>query len=53
VLAHESVAGVIPGFRNAAQARANVRAAKDPAMSEADVKWLRELFADQSPTKWT
>lgn len=52
VLAHENVAGVIPGFRNAAQAKANVRAAKDPVMSDADVQWLRDLFADQAPTKW-
>ncbi|MFZ4576714.1 MAG: aldo/keto reductase [Phycisphaerales bacterium] len=44
VLAHDHVCSVIPGFRNAKQARCNVAAAKDEPMSEADVAWLRQLF---------
>jgi aryl-alcohol dehydrogenase-like predicted oxidoreductase len=45
VLAHSNVCSAIPGFRNERQARANVRAALDPALSAADVEWLRGLFA--------
>ncbi len=44
VLAHANVCSTIPGFRNAAQARANVKAATDAAMSEAEVAWLRGVF---------
>lgn len=45
VLAHDHVCSTIPGFRNARQASCNVRAASDPAMSEADVDFCRRLFA--------
>lgn len=44
VLAHDNVCSVIPGFRNARQAKCNVGAAKDQLMQDADVAWLRELF---------
>ncbi len=44
ILAHEHVRSVIPGFRNAGQARCNVRAGSDPPMPEGDVAWLRDLF---------
>ena len=43
-LAHDHVCSVIPGFRNARQARCNVAAAKDEPMSAGDVTWLREVF---------
>lgn len=45
LLAHPNVCGVIPGFRNANQAACNVAAMKDQPMNDADVKWLRDLFA--------
>lgn len=44
VLAHPHVCSTIPGFRNARQAKCNLRAATDAPMSEADVAWCRELF---------
>ncbi len=44
VLAHDHVCCVIPGFRNASQARCNVGAGTDAPLSAADVVWLRELF---------
>lgn len=45
VLGHDNVCSAIPGFRNARQASSNIRAAADGPMSEADVVWLREVFA--------
>jgi aryl-alcohol dehydrogenase-like predicted oxidoreductase len=45
LLAHPNVCSVIPGFRNASQARCNVAAAKHHAMSGADVEKLRGVFA--------
>ncbi len=47
VLAHKNVCSAIPGFRNAAQARCNIKAAADEPMNAADVAWLRELFAGE------
>jgi aryl-alcohol dehydrogenase-like predicted oxidoreductase len=44
LLSHERVCSVIPGFRNARQARCNVRGGVDAPMSPEDAKWLRELF---------
>lgn len=44
VLSHERVCSAIPGFRNARQARCNLRATLDEPMSAADAQWLRELF---------
>lgn len=44
VLAHERVSSVIPGFRNAAQARCNVLAGSAPALTQQNVEWLRGLF---------
>lgn len=44
VLAHEHVASVIPGFRNEAQARCNLRAAADPPLTPEQVAWARNLF---------
>ena len=44
VLAHANVCSAIPGFRNARQATANVRAAKDAPMTEAEVAFVRQLF---------
>jgi myo-inositol catabolism protein IolS len=52
VLAHKSVCSAIPGFRNAAQAKCNVQAAKDTPLNDADVVWLRELFAGEEQPKW-
>lgn len=46
VLGHERVCSAIPGFRNDTQARMNVRAGVDPAMSPEDVEWCRRLFAE-------
>lgn len=45
VLAHEGVCSTIPGFRNERQARCNLRAASDAPMSDADVRFCREVFA--------
>ncbi len=45
VLAHPNVCSTIPGFRNASQARCNVRAGTDAPMSAEDVQFLRTLFA--------
>lgn len=45
VLSHEHVCSAIPGFRNARQAAANVRAGIEPPMSQTDAAWLRDLFA--------
>lgn len=45
VLSHAHVCSVIPGFRNEAQARANLRGAADPQMGPDDARWLRSLFA--------
>ncbi len=44
LLAHPRVACVIPGFRNERQARCNL-AGVDRTMSEADVEFIREIFA--------
>lgn len=44
VLAHPHVCSTIPGFRNAQQAKCNLRAATDTPMSDGDVAWCRELF---------
>lgn len=46
VLAHENVCSAIPGFRNEKQARCNLRAAADEAMTAGDAEWLRALFAE-------
>ena len=53
VLAHPHVCSTIPGFRNAKQARSNIKGATDAPMSEADVTWLREVFAGEEQPKWT
>jgi aryl-alcohol dehydrogenase-like predicted oxidoreductase len=45
VLAHDRVCSAIPGFRNHAQARCNLRATLDDPMTPDDVAWLRALFA--------
>lgn len=45
VLGHDHVCSTIPGFRNARQAACNLKAASDPAMSEADIEFCRRLFA--------
>lgn len=45
VLAHDHVCSAIPGFRNDRQARANVRAASDQPMTQADVEFCRGVFA--------
>ncbi len=45
VLGHDHVCSTIPGFRNARQAACNLKAASDPAMSEADLAFCRGLFA--------
>jgi hypothetical protein len=39
------VCSTIPGFRNARQAACNLKAASDPAMSDADIEFCRRLFA--------
>jgi myo-inositol catabolism protein IolS len=44
LLSHQNVCSTIPGFRNAAQAKCNLRGASDEPMSAADAQWLRELF---------
>lgn len=44
VLGHDHVCSTIPGFRNARQAACNLKAASDPAMSEADLAFCRGLF---------
>ena len=46
VLAHDHVAGVIPGFRNESQALCNLRAATDDPFSTEDLAFCRELFAN-------
>jgi myo-inositol catabolism protein IolS len=45
VLSHANVCSAIPGFRNAGQAGANLRAASDGPMSAEDAAWLKALFA--------
>lgn len=45
VLGHPNVCSAIPGFRNEAQARTNVRAGEDEPLTEAEVEWLRSVFA--------
>jgi aryl-alcohol dehydrogenase-like predicted oxidoreductase len=45
VLAHPNVACVIPGFRNAKQARCNVSPATKPALSADDVAFIRKTLA--------
>jgi aryl-alcohol dehydrogenase-like predicted oxidoreductase len=45
VLGHDHVCSTIPGFRNARQAACNLKAASDPAMSDADIEFCRRLFA--------
>jgi len=45
VLAHPNVCSAIPGFRNASQAKCNVRAATDAPMTDDEVQFLRTLFA--------
>lgn len=52
VLAHPNVCSAIPGFRNAPQARCNVQAARDSALSAADVEWIRSLFAGEPQPAW-
>jgi aryl-alcohol dehydrogenase-like predicted oxidoreductase len=44
VLGHAHVCSAIPGFRNARQAAANIRAGQDPPLSPADIDWCRDLF---------
>lgn len=44
VLAHDRVLSVIPGFRNAVQARCNVAAATDEPMTPSQVESLRAIF---------
>ncbi|NNM87831.1 MAG: hypothetical protein HKL95_04865, partial [Phycisphaerae bacterium] len=44
VLAHPRVSCVIPGFRNAAQARCNV-SADGRVLSASDVEFIRSLMA--------
>lgn len=46
VLAQPRVACVIPGFRNERQARCNLAAATRPAMSEADVAFIRTTLSN-------
>jgi aryl-alcohol dehydrogenase-like predicted oxidoreductase len=45
ILAQPRVACVIPGFRNERQAKINVVAANRPAMSQADVEFIRATLA--------
>lgn len=45
VLAHPHVCSVIPGFRNAKQARCNVRAAEDEPMDVQAIDFCRAAFA--------
>lgn len=45
VLAHPNVCSVIPGFRNERQARANVRAASDPAFTDSDAEFCRQVLS--------
>ncbi len=45
VLEHPHVCSVIPGFRNAAQARCNIQAGIVDRLSPADCEWLRRLFS--------
>jgi aryl-alcohol dehydrogenase-like predicted oxidoreductase len=47
VLAHERVACVIPGFRNARQAQCNVAAA-GRRLSDADLKFIRDTLRDRA-----
>lgn len=44
VLAHPNVCSAIPGFRNAKQAKSNVRAGSDTPMGDSDVAFVRDLF---------
>jgi aryl-alcohol dehydrogenase-like predicted oxidoreductase len=46
VLSHANVCSTIPGFRNERQARCNLRAMADGAMTQEDAAWLRELFGE-------
>ncbi len=46
VLSHRNVSGVIPGFRNERQARANLRAAADPPMTPEEAEFCRALFRE-------
>ena len=46
VLSHRNVSGVIPGFRNERQARANLRAATDPPMTAEEAEFCRALFRE-------
>lgn len=45
VLAHPNVVSAIPGFRNEAQARCNLRAAVDTPMTEEDLAFCRRVCA--------
>ena len=45
ILAHDNIASVIPGFRNAKQAACNVGPATDPPFSQEDLTFCRTLFA--------
>ena len=45
VLEHPHVCSVIPGFRNAAQARCNIQAGTATPISSTDCDWLRRLFS--------
>ncbi|HZP20077.1 MAG TPA: aldo/keto reductase [Bauldia sp.] len=47
ILMNDAVTTVIPGARNAAQARGNAAAADVPALSEATMRALRELYANR------
>jgi len=47
VLAHPNVVSVIPGFRNAKQARCNVRAGEDEPMDVQTVDLCRAIFAPE------
>lgn len=47
VLAQPRVACVIPGFRNERQARCNLAAADRPAMSPADVEFIRDTLMSE------
>lgn len=42
---HDHVCSTIPGFRMPRQAACNLKAASDPAMSDADLEFCRRLFA--------
>jgi len=45
VLSHANVCSAIPGFRNAQQAACNIASGDQPPLSDADVEFIRTLFA--------